>query len=168
MRANVVADKLHVFHKPRFEGMRQPAVTLRFTPFIVPCALRRSVRIEDDVVVAEAFRVRIEINIIVMRRENDAVLLTGIRQLLERFQAAHRRIDFRQAVVVAPPLPDMLHEDAVLHAVFGGHPRTFSRGLVVAAPLVKTLPPKQFLQTRRWLETDDTAVFLRRHEGVFR
>ena len=168
VRADVVADELHVLDEPWPEGVRQPAVALGVAPLVVPCALRRAVRIEDDVVVAEALRIRIEIDVIVMRSEDDAVFLAGVRQLLERFKAAQRRIDFWQAVVVAPPLPHMLHEDAVLQAVLGGHPNVLRGGLVVPSPLVKALPPKQFVQTGRRLEADDPPVFLRRHEGVLR
>ena len=61
----------------------------------------------------------------------------------ERAEPAVRRVDLRQPVVVAPALPDVLHEDRVCQPVPGSLLEPLGRLGVVPAPLVDAHPAQQ-------------------------
>src|ERR1017187_1565201 len=95
---------LHVGHQP----VRARPVGLRLAAVVKPSLERRAVLAEYDCVVAEAFEIGIEIDVVIVRREQRAVALARGHQLAELWQRAVLRIgrvDIGQAVIVAPTLP---------------------------------------------------------------
>ncbi len=78
--------------------------------------LGRAVLVEQDMAVGVSVRVGIEIDVVVVRHETDAGLAAGVREGQELLQAAAGG-RCPEAVVVAPSLPDVLHEKRVGQAV---------------------------------------------------
>ena len=136
-RREALLDEFQVAIQPGSKRLRQPAVALRVAASVEPRLLRRAVGIEDDVPIGIAVGIGIEINVVVVRREEDAVALAGVRHREEVGQAAARREDVRQAVVIAPSLPGVLDEDGVGHAVARRAVESPRGRGVVAAPLVE-------------------------------
>ena len=131
---------------------------------VEPRLLRRAVGIEDDVPIGIALGVGIEINIVVVRCEEDAVALAGRGHGEEVGQAAVRREDVRQAVVIAPALPVVLDEDGVGHAVACRAVESAGGLGVVAAPLVEAHLALDLGHAAGRLEAGNLAVGPRRRK----
>ena len=141
-------QELRVAEAPRVERMRRPAVGERVAAGIEPRPLRRAVEVEDDEVVGIVVAIRVDVRIVVVRAEEDARRPARFPQRAERRRVAARRIDFRQAVVVAPALPVVLHEDRVVQPVLRGLGDPLRRLRVVAAPLVEAHPRAEAAEAR--------------------
>ena len=137
VRVAAVPQQLRVAEAPGTERMRCPAVGLRVAAGIEPRLLRRAVQVEDDEVVGVVVAVGIDVRVVVVRTEQHPVPAAGVAHVAEGLRVAAGRPDLGQAVVVAPGLPVVLHEDGIDQAVLRGLLQVL-RGLrVVAAPLVE-------------------------------
>ena len=149
VRRGRLTQKRGVAIEPRTEAVGQRAIALRTLPVVVPRLVGRAVRIEDDPVVREAVRVRVVVDVVVVRHEEPARTRTRLAQPPKRRRVAARRTDVRQPVVIPPPLPVVLDEDRVPHAVFR-RAGDIRRHVVVvdAPPLVEAHPPQQRFNAR--------------------
>jgi hypothetical protein len=91
-----------------------PTIGLRSPPLVEPSANGIAIAIESYLLIGKTFCIRIEVNVIIVRRKENALALTGIHEIEEILKCAELgigRIDIGEAVIVAPSLPIMPDDD---------------------------------------------------------
>ena len=108
VRREAGLDQLQISLDERQHTIGARMVRLSVGAAIHEGGLRLAIGRERHVVIAEVLRVRVEINIVVVRREQRAGVLAGRNQIAELLFCSPlgaRRINVRQAVIVSKVLP---------------------------------------------------------------
>jgi hypothetical protein len=87
---------------------------LRSPPLVEPSGNGIAIGVESYPLICKALRIGIEVNVIIVGSEENALALTGVHEIEEILKGAELgigRIDIGKAVIVAPSLPIMPNYD---------------------------------------------------------
>ena len=153
-RPQVRLDPFEVSPHERHDVVRPPTIALRPAIVVQPRLDRLAVFHEGDVVIAVAGRVGIEIDVVIVQAPRDVLGPADLADLEHILDGPHRRVrrvDIRQAVIVAPPLPDMQGQQTIGQAVIDQPLHRLGDLGVSPAPDIKHKPPRLASHARRGL-----------------